>query len=81
MLIADDENGIYIWQTLGWGKKERHNYQHVFARVKNQKIYLEEDWTEDGIAAELINEGVPKSDIVLAFHSPKMRELTEFAVA
>jgi hypothetical protein len=29
----------------------------------------------------LVREGVPQSDIVLAFHSPKMREFTDFAAA
>jgi hypothetical protein len=42
---------------------------------------MEEDWTEEGITAELLKEGVPKEDIVLAFHDPESRKLTEFAVA
>ena len=50
-------------------------------RIKNQKIYIEDDWTEEGIANELLTEGIPKSDIVLAFHDPETRKLTEFAVA
>ncbi len=53
----------------------------VYVRIKNQKIYIEEDWTEEGIATELLREGVPKEDIVLAFHDPETRKLTEFAVA
>jgi hypothetical protein len=34
-----------------------------------------------GIATDLLEAGVPKEDIVLTFHSPEMRPLTEFAVA
>jgi hypothetical protein len=37
--------------------------------------------TEDGIATDLLEAGVPKEDIVLAFHAPEMRPYTEFAVA
>jgi hypothetical protein len=44
-------------------------------------IYIEEDWTEEGIATELLREGVPKEDIVLAFYDPETRKLTEFPVA
>jgi hypothetical protein len=33
-----------------------------------------------GIANELVNLGVPKEDIVLAFHEPLVREYTGFAV-
>ena len=80
ILVADDENGVYIWQALGWEKKKRHNYQRVLVRVCNGKIYIEEDWTEEGIGNQLSEKGVPKEDIVLAFHQPEMRKLTEFAV-
>lgn len=50
-------------------------------RIKNEKIYIEEDWTEEGIATELLTEGVPKEDIVLAFQDPETRKYTDFAVA
>ena len=37
--------------------------------------------TLEGLATELVEAGIPKEDIVLAFHAPEMRPLTEFAVA
>ncbi len=39
------------------------------------------DNTEDGIAPELANSGMPKSDIVIAFRPPDVRQHTEYAVA
>nr|WP_228043418.1 XisI protein [Desmonostoc muscorum] len=48
--------------------------------IKNEKIWIQHDGTEGGIADELTNRGVPKQDIVLAFHSPFKRQFTEFAV-
>ena len=42
---------------------------------------IEEDWTEEGIATDLLEAGVPHEDIVLAFHPPEKRPLTDFAVA
>jgi hypothetical protein len=66
---------------MGWeGKKKIRNIQ-VHIRIKNEKIYIEEDWTEEGIATELLTEGVPKKDIVLAFHDPETRKYTDFAIA
>lgn len=53
----------------------------VYSRIRDGKFWIEEDWTENGIATDLLREGVPKEDIVLAFHEPKMRQYTEFAVA
>jgi len=43
--------------------------------------WIEQDWTEKGIATELLESGVPNEDIVLGFRHPERRPLTEFAVA
>ncbi|CAD5913418.1 DNA element excision controlling factor XisI homolog (Modular protein) [Planktothrix rubescens] len=80
-LVFDEIHDQYFWLFMGWeGKKKIRNIQ-VHIRIKNDKIYIEEDWTEEGIANELLTEGVPKEDIVLAFHDPESRKFTEFAVA
>lgn len=81
ILIADDVKGHYVWLGLGWENGKRQNHQIVNIRIRNEKIYIEEDLTEEGIATDLLNEGVPKKDIVLAFHEPSERQHTEFAPA
>jgi hypothetical protein len=82
MLLAfDEQRDQYIWFQVGWSTEERIKGISVHIRIKNEKIYIEEDWTEEGIATELLREGVPKEDIVLAFHDPETRKLTEFAIA
>ncbi|HEY9835346.1 MAG TPA: XisI protein [Vampirovibrionales bacterium] len=78
-LIADKVNHHYIWMNLGWEKGDRINEMTVYVRIRDGKFWIEEDWTEEGIANELIRLGVPKQDIVLAFQEPKMRQHTEFA--
>ena len=80
-LIFDEVHDHYLWMSIDWVNQKRINNTHVHVRIKNEKVYIEEDWTEDGIANELLTEGIPKSDIVLAFHDPETRKLTEFAVA
>ena len=52
----------------------------VHLEIINGKIWIQRDGTEDGIAADLLAAGVPKSDIVLAFHPPEIRQHTDFAV-
>lgn len=79
--VFDDENGNYQWVSLGWENNKRAFYTHLFVRLHNGKIWIEKDTTEDGIAIELVREGVPPEDIVLAFHSPKIRQYTDFAAA
>jgi hypothetical protein len=49
--------------------------------IRDEKIWIQHDGTEGGIANELVERGVPKQDIVLAFHSPFKRQFTEFAVS
>ena len=42
---------------------------------------MEANNTELEAATELVNKGVPKTDIVLGFHPREIRELTDYAVA
>lgn len=67
--------------TLGWQKGDRFNGATVYGCLQDNKVWIEEDWTEDGIATELIKAGVPKADIVLAFHEPQILADTGFAIA
>lgn len=48
--------------------------------IKDGKFWIHWDGTEEGIATELVEMGVPKEDIVLAFHAPYKRPYTGFAV-
>jgi hypothetical protein len=52
----------------------------VHLDIRNGKIWIQHDGTEVGIANRLVEAGVPKTDIVLGFHSPFKRQFTEFAV-
>jgi hypothetical protein len=79
-LIVDEAKAHYIWMNLGWQNSDRVTGMTVYVRIRDNKFWIEEDWTEDGIATDLIRAGVPKEDIVLAFHEPRMRQYTEFAV-
>ncbi len=81
LLLLDDERGQYMWLNLGWKGDDRVNNVTVYLRLHDGKFWIEEDWTEDGIATDLLEAGVPKEDIVLAFHEPEMPQYTEFAVA
>lgn len=77
----DRENDHYFLHTIGWDDTKRIWNTTVYVRIRDGKFWIEIDWTEEGIATELLAAGVPKEDIVLAFHHPTMRQYTEFAVA
>ena len=80
-MIADETRDHYLLFQLGWWQRKRVRSFTVYVRIINGKFYIEHDLTEAGIATELLEAGVPNQDIVLAFHAPEMRELTEFAAA
>ncbi|MCI0699847.1 MAG: XisI protein [Planctomycetia bacterium] len=80
-LIADADQGIYLLQRVGWHEKKRVNNIVLFARIRDGKIWIEEDNTDLPLADELVRAGIPKEDIVLGFQPPERRHLTEFAVA
>ncbi len=65
----------------GWWKDERIHATALYVRLYNDKIWIEEDMTEDGLATDLLAENVSHQDIVLAFRHPDMRPYTDFAVA
>jgi XisI protein len=81
ILIMDEARGHYMWLKLGWTDGKRAKYITAYVRLGEDKFWIEEDWTEDGIATDLVREGVPREDIVLAFHDPETRKHTDFAAA
>ncbi len=76
--ITDIENDHYQIVHAGWNQKERLYGCLVHVHIKNGKIWIQQDGTEVGVAEELVKLGVPKEDIVLAYHPPYKRPYTGF---
>ena len=49
--------------------------------AKDGKIWIQYDGTEEGIANKLVERGISKDDIVLAYQSTYTRQLSGFAVS
>jgi hypothetical protein len=82
MLIFDDEHKQYLLLKVGrWENDHRVHHPTLHVHLQNDKFWIEEDWTEDGFATYLLENGIGKEEIVLAFHPPEIRHLTDFAVA
>ncbi|HBE21168.1 MAG TPA: XisI protein [Cyanobacteria bacterium UBA11149] len=78
--IFDPKRDHYQIVHVGW---DRDNWVHsciIHIDIKGDKIWLQWNGTEDDIGADLVAAGVSKSDIVLGFESPFMRQFTEYAV-
>lgn len=79
-VVFDQERDRYQLVHVGWSNKRRIYGCVLHLDIKDEKIWIQHDGTEGGIANELVAQGVPKQDIVLGFHSPFKRQFTEFAV-
>jgi len=80
MPVFDLERDHYQVVSTGW-KGERRIYGcSVHIDLKDGKIWIQHDGTEIGFADELVKLGVAREDIVLAYHSPFMRQFDGFAV-
>jgi len=80
-LLLDPIREHYLLMKMGWYQDNRIKSNVIHVRLKDGKIWIEEDRTEDGIAIDLLQAGVSCEDIVLAFHPPRLRQFTEFATA
>ncbi|MGK7951839.1 MAG: XisI protein [Xenococcaceae cyanobacterium] len=80
LIVSNDENR-FILITQGWEDHTRVHGCVVHLDIINGKIWIQRDGTEDGIATDLEAAGIPKSDIVLAFHPQRLRKYTEYAVS
>ena len=80
-VIADTERDHYQLVTIGWqkGRYRRHTLFHL--DIKDGKIWLQYNGTEEDLGERLQAFGVPKSDIVIGWLPPEARALSDYAVA
>ena len=80
--VFDRENDSYLIVSQGWEKNgKRHHDCLIDIEIRNGKLWIQCDGSPYGIANELEQEGIAKSEIVLAFHEPEVLKFTEYAIA
>lgn len=79
-LIFDTQRDHYQILSIGWNQQKRVYGPIMHLDIKNEKIWIQQNTTEADIAAELLEMGVLKQDIVIGFHTSKMRQMTSFSV-
>lgn len=80
-LVFDETRGHYELMYKGWDSDERVHGPLIHVDLIGDKVWIEYDGTERGIAEDFLEAGIPREQIVLAFHSPSVRQYTGFAVA
>ncbi|WP_129633408.1 XisI protein [Candidatus Oscillochloris fontis] len=78
-LIMDYTHDHYQLLRVGWHKQQRIHGIVLHIDIRDGKIWIQHDGTEEGVANQLVEKGVPKTDIVLGFQSPYKRQFTDFS--
>lgn len=81
-IIADFQRNRFQVVRFGWENDDKMVYTTLLHfEIKDGKIWIQQNWTELPVATELMEHGVPKTDIVLGFVPAYARQDTGFAVA
>lgn len=80
-VVIDEAQDHYELIFSGWTRHYRVHGSVLHIDIRDGKIWIESDGTEDGIADRLVEAGIPKDRIVLAYKPPEIRPYTGFAVA
>src|SRR5919106_5342578 len=80
-VILDPANDHYELIYAGWNGPYRIHGSVLHLDIRDGKVWIQHDGTEEGVAERLVEAGIPRDRIVLAFKPPEIRPHTGFAVA
>ena len=70
--VFDENTDNYILSSLGWHRNRRRQQGYpLHIRIKDGKVWVEWDGTDQEIVQQLIDAGVSEKDIVLGFEEPQ----------
>ena len=72
-LLFDVEYDHYQLLDVGWDGLKRVYHCYIHLDIKDGKVWIQRNMTEMDVAAELVEMGVDKEDIVLGLHPPYKR--------
>ena len=78
--LFDDNQLRYVLLRVDWEQEKYIHYLVAHLEIIGGKIWILKDNTEEGIATDLLEIGIPKEHIVLGFKPKSLRPYTEFAV-
>lgn len=76
----DVQHDRYQVFHAGWNRETRIFDPLIHIDILNNKIWIQYDGTEEGVANDLVELGIPKDEIVLAYHHPIIRQYNGFAM-
>jgi hypothetical protein len=77
--VFDDEHDHYELVHVGWEGPRRIDGAVLHVDIRDGRIWIQHDGTDQGITQQLLDAGVRPEEIVLGFHPPSHRHLTRYA--
>jgi hypothetical protein len=79
-VIIDLDGDRYLLIDLGWQEHQRIYNCVIHLEIRDGKIWIQRNQTDEPIADVLISMGVAKEDIILGLQPPYIREYTGLGV-
>ena len=79
-IIIDTQADHYQLIYIGWQNKRRIFGPVMHFDIKDGKVWIQWNGTEEDVGEWLVKKGVPRHDIVVGFHPPYIRQWTDYAV-
>jgi hypothetical protein len=79
--VFDRAQHRYLLINVGEHLQKRIHHIVVDVELRGDKFWIQYDGTEDGIALDLEQAGIPKDRIVLGWLTERERQMGEYAVA
>lgn len=79
-IVTDSQHDHYEVIHVGWQGERRVHGCVLHIDIRDGKVWIQHNGTDQLITDELMAAGVQREDIVLGFHPPSARKYTEFAV-
>jgi hypothetical protein len=78
-VVTDCASDRYLLMLVGWEGVRRVHGCLIHVDIIDGRIWIQRDGTERGVARDLIDAGVPRDKIVLAFQPDAILEEAPFA--
>ena len=79
--VFDRDDRHFLVMEEGWNGNKRIHTAFVHIELQNGLVLIQQDYTNHGIANDLVSAGIPRENIVLAYKPPALRTDVEYAVA
>ncbi|AFY57637.1 XisI protein [Rivularia sp. PCC 7116] len=80
-LVFDRERNRYLLVEAGWQNGYRIYGTLIHIDIIDNKLWIQHDGTEEGVAIDLVAEGISKDKVVLGFRDFEERKISEFAAS